>query len=281
MTAELQVRLMELSAPGRLVDWVQPFPDLESCWNACTSPEVMLWLAARLCTTAGERRAVVACLAELTRRAERAGQHADPPVERAASTVETWVRTGAGLETGVGLDELLAAERAALDAAAWAGIVAAEQGARARRLFRSAPRGRPASFGTSQAIGAVADWREAERARQLALAAAGAARAAAEAARAEATPANAGPANAGPVDAGPVDAGPVDAGPADAARSGGGAVVSGDSGSAPGSWEYCVGESAGYAVSALSPSRPSRQHDRAARKAARLIRRRLPCPRLD
>jgi hypothetical protein len=260
MTAELQVRLMELSAPGQLVDWVQPFPDLESCWNACTSPEVMLWLAARLCTTAGERRAVVSCLAELTRRAERASQHPDPPVERAASTVETWVRTGAGL------DELLAAERAALAAAAWAGIVAAEQGARARRLFRSAPRGRAASFGTGRALGAVADWRQAERARQLALAAAGAARAAADAARASAAPA--------------------DAGPADAARPGGGTLVFGEPGTPAGSWEsgrweYCVGESAGYAVSALSRARPSRQHDRAARKAAKLIRRRLPCPRLD
>jgi hypothetical protein len=260
MTAELQVRLMELSAPGQLVDWVQPFPDLESCWNACRSPEVMLWLAARLCTTAGERRAVVACLAELTRRAERASQHPDPPVERAASTVETWVRTGAGL------DELLAAERAALDAAAWAAIVAAEQGARARRLFRSAPRGRPASFGTSQALGAVADWREADQARQIALAAAGAARAAAEAARAEAAQA--------------------DPRPADAARAGGGAVVSGASGisgasgTPAGNWENCVGESARYAVSALSRRR-TRQHDAAARKAARLIRRRLPCPRLD
>jgi hypothetical protein len=271
MTAELQVRLMELSAPGQLVDWVQPFPDLESCWNACRSPEVMLWLAARLCTTAGERRAVVACLAELTRRAERAGQHADPPVERAASTVETWVRTGAGRETGVGRDELLAAERAALDAAAWAGIVAAEQGARARRLFRSAPRARPASFGTSQALGAVADWREAERARQLGLAVAGTARAAAEAARLEAARTEAPPADTGPADTGPVDA----------ARPGGAAVVAGEPGTPAGRWEYCVGESAGYAVSALSPSRPSGRHDRAARKAARLIRRRLPCPRLD
>ena len=55
---------------------------------------------------AGDSGAVVACLAELTRRAERAGQHADPPVERAASTVETWVRTGASRETGVGPEEL-------------------------------------------------------------------------------------------------------------------------------------------------------------------------------
>src|ERR1700744_5645983 len=73
MTAELQVRLAELSAPGQLVDWARSFPDLESCWRACSSPELLLWMAARGCTTAAERRAGVSCLAELTRRAESGG----------------------------------------------------------------------------------------------------------------------------------------------------------------------------------------------------------------
>jgi hypothetical protein len=231
MTTELQVRLKRLSAPGRLVDWARPFPDLESCWNACKSPELLLWLAARLSRTSEERRAIVLCLAELTRRAARGSRHADPPVERAAATAETWVRTGTGL------DDLLAAERTAAEAAMWAAIVAAEKGERARLLLRSAPRGRPASLATGRAFGALADWRDADRARRLALAAAGTARAAAEAARA-------------------------------------------DSGTSPGSWEACVGESAGYAASTLAGNWPTGHGDRTARNAARLIRRRLPCPRL-
>jgi hypothetical protein len=245
MATELQVRLTGLSAPGQLIEWARPFPDLESCWKACTTPEFLLWLAARLCTTTEERRAVVSCLAELTRLAERSSPRASSPVDAAASTAETWARTGASL------DDLLAAERAALDVAAWAAIVAAEEGARARMLFRSAPRGRPASLGTSRALGALADWREANRTQRLALAAASTARAAAEAVRADAAAADAGTGSPG------------------------------EPGSSPGSWEARVTESAGYAVSALAHSRPAGRDDRSARKAARLIRRRLPCPRLD
>jgi len=49
----------------------------------------------------------------------------------------------------------------------------------------------------------------------------------------------------------------------------------------PGSWEARVSESAAYVVSALAHSQPTGRGDKAARKAARLIRRRLPCPRLD
>lgn len=248
MATELQERLTGLSAPGQLVEWARPFPDLESCWNACRSPELLLWLAARLCTTAQERRAVVSCLAELTRLAEGGHQRGNASVDAAANTAETWARNGASLE------DLLAAERAALDVAAWAAIVAAEEGARARMLFRSAPRSRPASFGASRALGALADWREASRTQRIALAAASAVGAAAEAARAEA---------------------------AEAARAGvaAGTGTPDDRGSWPGSWEARVRESAGYALSALTRSHPAEGDGRSARKVARLIRRRLPCPR--
>jgi hypothetical protein len=255
MGTELQVRLTGLSAPGQLVDLAQTFPDLKSCWNACTSPEFMLWLSARLASTTEERRAVVSCLAELTRRAEHGRKHLDPPVERAAGTAEAWLRSGASL------DELLAAERAALDAAATAALVVTEEGARARLLFQSAPRSRPASFGTSRALGALAEWREADHARRLALAAAGTVRAATEAARADT--AQARYARASSVQAVPNQPGGADDTPA------------------AGSWETSVSESAASVISALACSRPARRDDRAVRKAARLVRRRLPCPSFD
>jgi hypothetical protein len=215
---DLQRKLAGLSAPSRLTGWARPFADLESCWNACSSPEHLLWLAARLSTTAQDRCAVISCLAELTRRAARGNRKTNASVEQAVSLAETWARTGASP------DDLLAAERAALDTAAWAAFVAAEESARSRTMFRAAPRGRPASFATSRALGALAEWREADRTRRLALAAACAARAAAYAAQADA------------------------------------------------GWVASVGESAGYAAGGRG--------DRAARKSARLIRRRLPCPRL-
>ena len=266
MGTELRVRLTTLAAPGPLLDLAQPYPDLKSCWNACPSPELLLWLAARLSTTPAERRAVVACLAELTRRAERGTRHLNPRVEQASVTAETWARAG------VSLDELLAAERAALEAAASAAAAAAEESARARVLFRSAPRSRPASFSNSRALGALADWREADRARRLALAAAGTARAAAEAVRAEAARTEAVRAEA-------VCGGGAVAAGADA--SGSDAQAPGQPDAGPGSWEASVGESAGYLVSALAHSRPARRDSRAERKAARLVRRRLPCPRFD
>jgi hypothetical protein len=265
MGTELRVRLTTLAAPGPLLDLAQPYPDLKSCWNACPSPELLLWLAARLSTTPADRRAVVACLAELTRRAERGTRHLNPRVEQASATAETWARAGASL------DDLLAAERAALEAAASAAAAAVEEGARARVLFRSAPRSRPASFSNSRAFSALADWREADRARRLALAAAGIARAAAEAVRAEAVHAEA------------VHAEAVCGGGADAAgtNAGGDAQAPGQPDSRPGSWEASVGESASYLVSALAHSRPARRDSRAERKAAKLVRRRLPCPRFD
>ena len=111
MGTELQVRLTGLSAPGQLVDLAQPFPDLKSCWNACTSPEFMLWLSARLASTTEERRAVVSCLAELTRRAEHGRRHADPPVERAAGAAEEWLRSGASLDDLLGAAERRRARR--------------------------------------------------------------------------------------------------------------------------------------------------------------------------
>jgi hypothetical protein len=243
MATELQVRLTGLSAPSQFVDWARSFPDVESCWNACDSAEFLLWLAARACRTTAERRAVVSCLTELTRHAQHGQHHRNPSVERAASTAETWVRAGAGL------DVLLAAERDALDAAERAAVVAAEEGARARMLIRSSPRGRHASLRTSRALGALAGWREADQTVRLALAAAGTVRAAAEAAQAEAAEANGGA--------------PPPAEPA-----------------SPG-WEARVSESAGYVLSALAHSQPAGRGDKATRKAARLIRRRLPCPRLD
>jgi hypothetical protein len=242
---ERQAWLTRLSAPGPLLDLAQRYPDLKSCWNGCPSPELLLWLAARLCTTPEERRAVVGCLAELTRRAERGTRHLNPQVELASVTAETWARAG------VSLDELLAAERAALEAAAGAAAVAAEESARARVLFRSAPRSRPASFSSSRAFDALADWREADRARRLALAAAGTARAAAEAALADTT------------------------------RADRDAPAAGRPSAWPGSWETSVGESASYLVSALAHSRPARRDPRAERKAAKLVRRRLPCPRFE
>jgi ABC-type transporter Mla subunit MlaD len=262
MGTELRVRLTTLAAPGPLLELAQPYPDLKSCWNACQSPELLLWLAARLSTTPAERRAVVACLAELTRRAERGTKHLNPRVEQASVTAETWARAGASL------DDLLAAERAALEAAASAAAAAAEEMARARALFRSAPRSRPASFSNSRAFSALADWREADRARRLALAAAGTARAAAEAARADAGGANAGGANARGAIVGGANAGGDVQAPAQP-----------DAG--PGNWEASVGESASYLISALAHSRPARRDQRAERKAAKLVRRRLPCPTFD
>jgi len=88
----------------------------------------------------------------------------------------------------------------------------------------------------------MTEWREAEQTRRLALAAAGAARAAAEAAQ---------------------------------------AVKTDESDSSPEGWVACVGESTRYVISALAGGQPGGRDDRRARKSARLIHRRLPCPQLD
>jgi hypothetical protein len=235
---DLQQRLTELSAPSPFTGWARPFADLESCWKACSSPEHLLWLAARLSKTKDERRAVVSCLAELARRAGRGNRKPSDSVERAVTLADAWARDGGSL------DDLLAAERDALDTAARAGAVAAEQRARARMLFRSAPRGRPASSGASRAFGALTEWREADQTQRLALAAAGAARAAATAAQTGQT------------------------------------AKADESGGSPEGWVACVGESTRYVISALAGGRPGGRDDRTARKSARLIRRRLPCPQL-
>jgi len=160
MGAELEVRLTGLSAPGPLPDLAQPFADLESWWKACRSPELLLWLAARLCATGQQRRAVVSCLAELNRRAQHGTRRLDPRVSQASAAAEAWARDEARL------GELVAAERGALAAAAAATVQAAEINARARALFRRAPRARAASFSNSRALGALADWREADRGRR-------------------------------------------------------------------------------------------------------------------
>jgi hypothetical protein len=238
MATELQDRLSGLAAPAGLVDWAQRYPDLETCWNACSAPELLLWLAARLSTTPAQRRAVIACLAELTRQAERSCRHPDQSVERAAGTAEAW----AGARAQVGLAELIAAEQAALQSAEWATGMAAEEGARARVLLRSVPRPRGSSHGRSRGLGALAGWQEANQARRLALAAAGTAHAAAEAAQAE------------------------------AASTGLAVDVT--------NWEAGISASAGYAVSALERHRGTGADGRASRQAARMIRDRLPCPRL-
>lgn len=234
-----------MRAPGPLTDWARPFADLESCWHACPSPEWLLWLAARLSITAAERRALVSCLAELARRAARASRIADSSVARAIGAAEAWADTGAGL------DDLLAAERAALSTAARAASLALGEAARARALFRSAPRTRPASFGISRALGVWAGWREARCTCRVALAAAATARAAAEAAW------------------------------VDTVQADGAAVSPGESAILLEQWGNCVGESAGYLISALPGSKRAGDDSRAARKSARLVRRRVGCPRLD
>jgi hypothetical protein len=58
------------------------------------------------------------------------------------------------------------------------------------------------------------------------------------------------------VRAGP-DTGPVSAARSDADQADGEFLLPSDSGTSPGSWEACVGESAGYAVSALAGDWPT------------------------
>jgi hypothetical protein len=165
--------LSELSAPEPLAQWAAPFADLRSCWDACPDPEWLLWLSARSCDSAEQRKPVVLCAAELASLAQRGDRKTDPRVIRAASLARTWAESEADA-----LD-LFAAECDALDAAAESGQAADHAAERALALFRSAPRRRPGSFGMNQAFGAWEGWRTAERRRWLALSAALAARAAA------------------------------------------------------------------------------------------------------
>ncbi|MGH3216640.1 MAG: hypothetical protein ACRDN1_04240 [Trebonia sp.] len=94
---------------------------------------------------------------------------------RAIGVAERWARTGASP------GELLSTGHAALDSAVLATADAERGAARARMLFRCAPRGRAASFGTSRAITAWLEWRAADHGWRLARAAADLVRAAAEA----------------------------------------------------------------------------------------------------
>jgi hypothetical protein len=269
--SDLQRRLTGLGAPEELVAWAWPFPDLDACWHACPSAQWLLWLAARLSTSGDERRAIVSCLAELTKRAERAGRCIDAAaataVENAVDAAALWARTessstvlpaaglpAAGLpstglsSTGPSLDDLVAAEQAALAVAARALVIADEEGARARSLFYSAPRTRPASFATSSALGAWVAWRKADYTSRLALAAAGTARAAAEAAWIDAIHDR----TAFP---------PPQPG-------------------APWRWVSCAADSADYAVQACAIAEGGRHGDKTVRKSVRLIRQHLACPQL-
>jgi hypothetical protein len=161
--------LTELSAPVPLARWASAFSDLRSCWNACRDPEWLLWLAARSYDSAEQRKRVVLCAAELASMAQRGGRETDPRVTRAISMVQLWAESGAD-----DLD-LLAAQCDALDAARETALVADREADRALALFRTAPRRRPSSSGMSRALGALQGWREKERDRCLALAAASAA----------------------------------------------------------------------------------------------------------
>ena len=164
-----QFWLTELSAQGPLAEWASAFSDLRSCWKACRDPEWLLWLAARSYDSAEQRKRVVLCVAELASMAQRGGRETDPRVTRAISMVQLWAESGAD-----DLD-LLAAQCDALDAARESSLAADREADRALALFRTAPRRRPSSSGMSRALGALQGWREKERDRWLALAAASAA----------------------------------------------------------------------------------------------------------
>jgi hypothetical protein len=161
--------LAELSPPAPLAQWASAFTDLRSCWNACRDPEWLLWLAARTSGSAEQQKQVVLCAAELASMAQRGVRETDPRVTRALSMVRLW----AGSEADA-LD-LFDAEYDAVDAARESGDAADREARSARALFRVAPRRRASSFGTSRALGAWQRWRENERGRWLALAAASAA----------------------------------------------------------------------------------------------------------
>jgi len=164
-----QLWLTELSAPAPLAEWASAFSDLRSCWKACRDPEWLLWLAARSYDSAEQRKQVVLCAAELASMAQRGRGETDPRVTRAISTVQLWA------ESKTDDLALLAAQCDALDAARESGLAADREADRALALFRTAPRRRPSSSGMSRALGAMQGWREKERGRSLALAAASAA----------------------------------------------------------------------------------------------------------
>lgn len=165
--------LSELSAPEPLARWASSYADLSSCWSACADPEWLLWLAARACGSAQQRKPVVLCAAELAALAQRGDTDTDPRVIRATAMARVWAESGAEAL------ELLAAECDALDAARESEQAADRAAERALAQFRSSPRRRPSSSGMNRAFGSWQRWRDEERGRLLALSAAAAARAAA------------------------------------------------------------------------------------------------------
>lgn len=167
--ASPQSWLSELSAPAPLAQWASSFTDLKSCWNACHDPQWLLWLAARTCRSVEQREQVVLCAAELASAAQRRGRDTDPRVTNAISMVQMWAESQADA-----LD-LLSAECDALDAARESAQAADHEAELALTLFGAAPRRRPSSSGMNRALGAWQRWREVERDRWLALAAASAA----------------------------------------------------------------------------------------------------------
>jgi hypothetical protein len=175
--------LAELTPPAALARWAGPFDDLRSCWDACPDPEWLLWLAARTCGPGESRGPVVLCAADVAAFARRGARAVDPRVTRALETVRQWAGPGAQDL------QLLAAECDALDAAHESARMVDREAGRARASFRSAPRRRPGSAGMNRALSAVHQWREAERAHWLALAALSAVRAAAQAGDAAVPPA--------------------------------------------------------------------------------------------
>jgi hypothetical protein len=161
--------LAELSPPAPLAQWASAFTDLRSSWKACRDPEWLLWLAARTSGSAEQQKQVVLCAAELASMAQRGVREIDPRITRAISMVRSWAESEADA-----LD-LFDAEYDAVDAAREFGDAADREARCARALFRAAPRRRPSSFAMSGALGAWERWRENERGRWLALAAASAA----------------------------------------------------------------------------------------------------------
>jgi hypothetical protein len=137
-TPGLQARLAQLSAPQDFTRWAAPYGDLASCWAACPHPGWLLWAAARLASTVQQRREVVCC----AEAAARAARLADPGALHAISAAGAWAQGGQDAAAA------LAAVQPALDAAAEAAALAAQQEARPRQLIAYAPRGgsAPASW---------------------------------------------------------------------------------------------------------------------------------------
>jgi hypothetical protein len=159
----LDARLREIASPEPLLLSASQFSDLPSWWRACHSPDWLIWMAARLCKTGDDRRAVIRCVTEL---AWRQGPRTDRRCIAAISAAEAWASGG---EASAGL---ATAAAGAWEAAAEAKADSTTLAACARWRFASAPHHRLASAGTGRALAAHADWRAAERNRLAALAAA-------------------------------------------------------------------------------------------------------------